>query len=137
MAKYVPDRVFVTLRELEQRLQAMERLSQSRRQADKDFLTAIAAASERAISKVETATDKRFESVNDFRASLENNARMLMPRIESEKEVHALNKKIELLTATVNSRTERGVGISQSLSTFLAIAALLISAATFFVNFSK
>jgi len=40
-------------------------------------------AMELAVNKAEAATEKRFESVNEFRAQLGDQSRTFMPRIES------------------------------------------------------
>lgn len=58
-------------------------------------------ASEKAVTKAEIATEKRFEGVNEFRATLSDQATNLMPRKEAEAKIDALNEKIEELKKTV------------------------------------
>jgi hypothetical protein len=70
--------------------------------------TALAfTASEKAISKAETASEKRFESVNEFRQTLTDQAATFMQRAQVETLLGNLNEKLNLLTA----RVERGEGI--------------------------
>jgi hypothetical protein len=56
-----------------------EHLDQYRHEVDFAFQ-----ASDRAITKAETATEKRFEGVNEFRAQLTEQAATFMPRAEAE-----------------------------------------------------
>lgn len=65
-------------------------------QADKVAL-ALAAAKE-AIDKAETATEKRFDSVNEFRAQLSDQAGTFYPRKEAEQRLTDLREKIEIMT---------------------------------------
>ena len=45
--------------------------------------------------KAESAIEKRFDSVNEFRASLANRPRLLMPRQEAESLLKSLTEKLE------------------------------------------
>jgi len=59
--------------------------------------TALAAA-DRAVTKAEMAAEKRFESVNEFRASLADQQRTLMPRSEAEILFKQLGEKVDFAT---------------------------------------
>ena len=59
-------------------------------------------AQEKAIIKAETATEKRFESVNEFRQTLTDQTNTFMPRAESETRMQALAEKVNELTNRVN-----------------------------------
>jgi hypothetical protein len=50
---------------------------------------------ERAIQKAETATEKRFEAVNEFRATLADQQRTLMPRAESTLRWEAVSARVD------------------------------------------
>jgi hypothetical protein len=50
---------------------------------------------DRAGVKAESAIEKRFDSVNEFRASLADQARLLMPRQEAESLLKSLTEKLE------------------------------------------
>jgi hypothetical protein len=54
-------------------------------------------ASEKAVSKAETATEKRFDAVNEFRATLGDQARLLIPREEVNARFSAYDAKVEAL----------------------------------------
>lgn len=63
----------------------------------KDSGTAVGAAlsaAKEAVVKAETAAEKRFESVNEFRGTLSDQQRMLMPRTEAELRFSALESQM-------------------------------------------
>lgn len=74
-------------------------------QADKVALAL--ASSDKATSKAETANEKRFESVNEFRAQLTDQARTFMPRAEAEAIIRRSTERIEELTARVGQTVDR------------------------------
>ncbi len=49
---------------------------------------------DKAVSKAETAAEKRFESVNEFRSTLSDQQRNLMPRDEANIRFEALTHEI-------------------------------------------
>lgn len=64
-------------------------------------------SSEKAILKAENASEKRFESVNEFRAQLAAQARDLMPRLETEQRMDSMTKELNTLTDRINQNTGR------------------------------
>ena len=66
--------------------------------AEKAVQTALAAAKE-AVDKAEIAASKRFDSVNEFRAQLADQAANLMPKAEALVLIAALSQRIDALTA--------------------------------------
>jgi hypothetical protein len=102
-------------------------------------------SSEKAVTKAETATEKRFDSVNEFRGSLKDQAATLLPRVEADTRFHTLDSKLEDLKADIaNLRESRSGGEGKdkagqhNMATTLSIAALLIAlAALIFRAFGK
>lgn len=80
-------------------------------EAQEKAVQAALAAADRATAKAETASEKRFEGVNEFRASLSDQSRLLMPRAESEQIVKSLEAKIAALEERVSARDNRGLGM--------------------------
>jgi len=70
--------------------------------AQKDAINAALASADRAVTKAELATEKRFESVNEFRATLDTQQRTLIPRSEVAVIQDGLNEKIAQLTKAVD-----------------------------------
>ena len=54
-------------------------------------------ASEKAVSKAEAATEKRFDAVNEFRGTLSDQARLLIPREEVNARFYAYDQRVEAL----------------------------------------
>jgi hypothetical protein len=120
-------------------------------QAQKEAVASAMAAADRAIQKAETAAEKRFESVNEFRSTLGDQQRMLMPRSESEalhrafdEKLSQVNKdlteKIDALTKTAASVEDRKVGNRDGWQwAILSIGALLtlLTIANVAVNFFR
>jgi hypothetical protein len=81
-------------------------------EAQAEAVKSALASADRAVAKAEAASDKRFDAVNEFRASLNDNTRTLLPRAEAEQAFKAINEKLEQLTSRVNTRDDRGQGMS-------------------------
>lgn len=77
-------------------------------------------AAQRAVTKAEISTEKRFENVNEFREALNDNSRMLLPRSEFDQVLRSLTEKIEVLTVRLNSRDDQRVGISKGWSVIVS-----------------
>lgn len=91
------------------RLTALERMLDEREERNKErfaamekFMTGVLAASDKAIIKAETATEKRFESVNEFRAALQDQTSTLVPRSEYNVHHKALLDTITVLADRLN-----------------------------------
>lgn len=95
--------------------------------AQEKQMAAALAAQAAAVSKAEVSTDKRFEAVNEFRASLNDQTRTLVPRAEHEQAVRGLAEKVEVLTSRVNQRDDRGHGMG-ALAGWIVSGVLLLVA---------
>jgi hypothetical protein len=101
----------ISLREyVDTRFSAQEKAVAAALAAAKEAVAAALAAADRAVAKAEAASERRFEGVNEFRSSLNDQSRLLMPRSESEQAMRAMTEKIDVLTARVNARDDRGIG---------------------------
>jgi hypothetical protein len=67
--------------------------------AQKEAVTTALAAAERATVKSDVSTEKRFESVNEFRRTLSDQTHSFMPRSEAETRLIAMVEKIDDLRA--------------------------------------
>lgn len=102
-------------------------------------------AADKAITKSETATEKRFESVNEFRAQLADQATRFMPRLEAEQRIGQNGEKIDTLDkrlrediALINSRLDRtqgqSSGIDKSWGWIVGAVGLLGALVAIFLN---
>lgn len=72
-----------------------------------------ALATRTAVQKAETATEKRFESVNEFRAQMADQATLFITRREVEAVVGSNAEKVVAITDRINRSEGRGAGMSQ------------------------
>lgn len=105
-------------------------------------------AAEKAITKAEAATDKRFDSVNEFRAQLTDQTARFMPRVESLQRHEQTSEKIALLESRhtadigqINSRLDltagRGIGIEKGWSLLIGLAGLVGGIIAIIVTFAR
>ena len=94
------------------------------------------ASMELAVNKAETATEKRFEGVNEFRAQLGDQSRTLMPRIETEVLMKNMNDKIEALTTKVEKQENMKAGGSSMIAYIVAGISLVITVITLLSKFN-
>ena len=88
-------------------------------------LTVALAASEKAILKAESATERRFDAVNEFRSTLSDQAAQFVTRAENHATNLRMAERLEELTDRVNRSEGRGAGLSAGWVYLLAgIAAL-------------
>jgi hypothetical protein len=91
----------------------------------RDLTTQALMASREAILKAEAATEKRFESVNEFRATLDQQQRTLMPRAEAEIRFQSLVDQLTVL----RNRTEQRVGWKEGVAYAVAAAGFIVALA--------
>lgn len=103
---------------------------------DKAVQAALLAAKE-AVLKAEAASDKRFESVNEFRKTLSDQTSSFLTRPEYDANHKALEDKIELLTDRFNKNEGRGTGLQAGwgyLAGIIGLAATVIGIILAFNN---
>lgn len=98
-------------------------------EASKEAIAAALNAAKEAVQKAESAAEKRFEGVNEFRATLSDQQRTLMPRQEAEALIRNLSEKIDTqekrITESVSQRTGIGQGWQYALGAVGLIATIL------------
>lgn len=108
--------------------------------ADKAVAAALAGQKE-AVTKAEVAAEKRFESVNEFRNTLSDQQRLLLPRLEAETKFDFLTKVIDGNTKEIanlresRSQTEgKGIG-NRELIAYVVAALSIIGALSAILKF--
>ncbi len=97
----------VPLREyVEALLEQQDHRYQQRFEAQTKAIDAALLAAEKAVTKAETATERRFESVNEFRATLGDQAAKLATRLELD----AANERVRELAARVERMEGQALG---------------------------
>ena len=98
---------------------------------------AALAAADRAVNKAETASEKRFESINEFRATLADQQRTLMPRAEAELLMKSINDKIDALNLTTTTKLGRDTGTREGMAVVALISGLIATIITIGSRFIK
>ncbi len=115
----------VTRRELDQRFVDLERRLDERHLNQTVAMNAALAAAEKAVTKAEVATEKRFDGVNEFRQALSDQARDFINRAEYQAEHRNVVERVEALTDRLNRSDGKGAGLNAGWLYLLgAIAAL-------------
>lgn len=79
------------------------------------------ASSDKAVGKAEIATEKRFESVNEFRQTLSDQTSTFPSRVE----LQALAERVSDLSTRMDRSEGRSGGLASGWSIFLAVAGLV------------
>jgi len=140
LEQYVETRFNLLLKRIKEAQRAVEKRNKAERKA-LDFrfaalkeanLTALAAA-DRAVSKAELATEKRFESVNEFRGTLDQQQRTLIPRSEVDVLVRGLDEKIGNLTKQMDQLQAERMGIKGGWGYAAGLAGLVLTLFSLFM----
>ena len=97
----------------EERFSASQKALELGLAGQKSEISAALAAADRAVLKAETATEKRFESVNEFRGTLDQQQRTLIPRSEVDVLMRGLEEKIFTLGKSLDE-TKGAIAAMQS-----------------------
>jgi hypothetical protein len=95
--------------------------------ADSKAEAAVTAA-QKAVDKAATATEKRFESVNEFRQALTDQTATFPSRVELE----ALSGKIDDLKERITRAEGRSTGLSDGTRLLIQLGGLLVAALTLY-----
>lgn len=91
---------------------------------DKAVQAALLAAKE-AVLKAEVASEKRFESVNEFRQQLSDQTNTFIPRPEYTAQHKALEDKVALLTDIMNQNKGGDISMNKIYAAIGAVGAIL------------
>lgn len=80
-----------------------------------------------AVLKAETATEKRFEGVNEFRKTLADATLTFIPRAEAEQQTLALSDKIDVIGKRLDLHDGQGGGLRQGWMWLMGILMLLVA----------
>ncbi len=104
---------------LEQRVNALERLTDAKLANISTLIDAHAgrvalalAAADKAVAKAETATERRFESVNEFRQTLSDQTRSFLSKVEFDAVRDANAVRIADLASRLDKTEGKTVGLN-------------------------
>jgi hypothetical protein len=124
----------------QQRFDQQQKALEAALAAAKEAVATALTAAEKATTKAEVASERRFESVNEFRGQLADQAANLMPRSEAEARFVALSEKVDELknyqAATVGSSAGKQqywgwlLGAIGGAATLISIVVVIVNLAT-------
>jgi hypothetical protein len=123
-----------SLREL---VDERDRRYEDRFRAMDEKTTLALASSEKAVTKAETATEKRFDSVNEFRGSLKDQAATLLPRNEADTRFKAMEEKLEGQAKVIGGLSESRSEKEGSSKTYILIVGFAIGLLAILLKFWK
>jgi hypothetical protein len=91
-------------------------------------------ASEKALVKAESGTERRLESLNELRSMASDQAALLMPRSEYAVQHQALVDRVTTTESRINTLEGRGGGIKEMWGYIIAIAAIIVAGIIEFVR---
>jgi hypothetical protein len=80
--------------------------------AQEKAVEAALASSEKAVLKAETASERRFEGVNEFRATLSDQAATFITRKEVDAELGAQSEKLNIQQSRLDRIEARSAGLN-------------------------
>jgi hypothetical protein len=107
----------VEVARLDERLTALSRSVGDRFEANEKQTALAMSAAEKAVTKAEAASEKRFEGVNEFRGALTDYQKNLITRSEVETQIKAINDRIEDKIDGPNGLGPRMSELSRQVST--------------------
>lgn len=112
-------------RRYDERFEAQQRAVTAAFIASEKSVVAALQAAERAVLKAEAAADKRFESVNEFRAQLTDQAATFMPRSEADIRLSAITQSIDRMLAQLAGLAGRSSGLNAGWGYLIGAVALI------------
>ena len=114
-------------RRYEQRFDERDRRYEQRFIAQQNAVLQALDSAKEAVVKAETATEKRFEGVNEFRAQLADQARELMPRKETENLMTTIADRVLVLERKSDTEQGRTLGASATIAIIISVAVTIAS----------
>jgi len=114
-----------------------DRAVQAALASQKELATMALENSNRAVAKAETATERRFEGVNEFRETLADQQRTLMPRAEAELQLNTMEKKSIEVEKRIAALEARGRGFFSGWGWAVAIVGAVATILGVLLNFKR
>lgn len=135
--QYIESRLAGLEQQLNDRFSGMEKATTAALVAAKEAVAAALEAAQKAVQKAEIAADKRFDSVNEFRGTLSDQASKLMPRLEADARLLAIEMRMQELNSRIDRSEGRGSGLSSGWGYLIGGIGLLGSILAIFLALSK
>lgn len=125
----------VALTTLNQRFDTQEKSTIVALAAAKEAVQAALIAAKEAVQKAEFASEKRFDSVNEFRNSLKDQQTTLMSRTEADTRFKDLERRAGELTAQIAQKVSESRGASDLWGFIVGAVGILAAVGMLFMNY--
>lgn len=115
----------------------MDKRYNQRFDAQEKAVTSALTAAKEAVGKAETAAEKRFDSVNEFRGQQSDIVATFMPRKEHESEMRTAMGKIDDLQRRLDRNEGRSTGLGQGWGYVVGAAGLVAALVAIFVGINS
>jgi molecular chaperone DnaK (HSP70) len=112
-------------------LKEKDKRDQQRFEAQTQGITAAMSAAEKAITKADNATEKRFDGVNEFRGALDDYTKTLAPRSEVATLKESMTKSLGEIEKRLERIDGRKEGMSVVTATMITVGSVIISLSGF------
>lgn len=89
---------------------------------------------QKAIEKAEASVDRRLEGMNEFRASLADQAGRLMPRAEADNRFSGINEQLKDISSRIDRQEGRGSGLNAGWGYLVGAVGLLAGLIAIFMK---
>lgn len=93
-------------------------------EAQEKAVAAALAAADRAVAKAELASERRFDSVNEFRATLSDQASRFVTRDEIDARLAPLVEKVNAALSNSSATSQRSAGLNAGWMILVQMAAV-------------
>lgn len=124
-------------RQYSQRFEAQEKSTTVALAAAKEAVQAALIAAKEAVQKAEAASEKRFDSVNEFRNTLKDQQLTLTPRAEVDARFKELDRRVTDLAAEMARRASESRGATELWGFIAGALGLLIGIGAFVLNYRR
>lgn len=103
----------------------------------KEYVEQRFIAQEKAVQIANEASEKRFESVNEFRGQLGDQTRTFLPRAEYDARHETLENSVSELTNRINRTEGKGKGIDKTIAYAVTAVSLAIAVVSLILAFNN
>ena len=120
-----------------QRFNDLQHYIQAAVDYQKESIHASLKSAETAVLKAEMASEKRFDAVNEFRNTLADQQRTLMPRSEAEIVSKGIDSRLDEISNKLMIRQGEKRGTTETYAGMVSIISIIIALASVLISFYK
>jgi hypothetical protein len=124
-------------RAINQRFELQDKAVNAALAAAKEAVTAALVAAKEAVAKAEFAAEKRFDAVNEFRATLRDQQATLVSRVEYNAKISSIDEKISLILARQSADLGKSEGSQWLWALIGGVIMLMINVGGLYIAFTK